>query len=180
MKKSTPVCPVCGSEKSLCGSCAVENLISNKDWNCNDFEKYSFLNQCIFCEGRHLCVKGANPDCIYRYGTNKIAAIEIKDQPENSIEYSVLVKKIKNYYNSSIEKKLCPTIFILLVSSIKNVDGGLYSLQSSCEYGLGKEGFSIGNEGRLFSLEDGLSHIDCRFFVAKCSDFSEDLFLKLL
>lgn len=180
MKKSTPVCSICNSEKSLCGCCEAENITSNKDWNCKEKNDYNFLNQCIFCEGKHLCSTGSNPDCIYKYNGNYVAAIEIKDQPENSIEYNILVKKIKNFYDKSIEQNLIPSVFILQISNAKNTDEGLYSLQDSCTYGLGNYGFSIGYGGTLFSSNENLAYIKCRFFVVKCAELTEDLFFQLL
>lgn len=180
MKKSTPVCPICKSERSLCGFCETENKLSNIKWSCKEKGLHSFLNQCIFCEGKHLCKKGANPDCIYIYKDKCVVAIEIKDQPENSIDYDNLVNKIKNYYDYATNKGLTPTSFILQLSSIKNAENGRWTLQESCKHGLGKRGLDIGQGDKLFSLFDGLSHINCKFFVVKCSDLTEDWFAQLL
>ncbi len=180
MKKSTPICPFCNSDKSLCGCCEAENIISDKNWYCKEKGHHAFLNQCIFCDGKHLCRNGANPDCIYKYNNECVIAIEIKDQPENSIDYDNLVNKIKNYYDYATNQGLTPSLFILQVSSIKNVENGLYTLQDSCEYGLGKRGLVIGQGDKLFSPFDELSHINCKFRVVKCSELTEDLFTQLL
>lgn len=180
MKKSTPICPFCNSDKSLCGCCEAENIISDKNWYCKEKGHHAFLNQCIFCAGKHLCRTGANPDCIYKYKDKYVVAIEIKDQHENSIDYNNLVKKIKNYYNCAVNQGLIPSLFILQISSIKNAEDGPYTLQGSCEYGLGTRGFTIGKNSKLFSDSEGLSHINCKFFVVKCSELTEDLFTQLL
>ena len=180
MQKSTPICSICNSERSLCTCCETENIVSDKNWHCEEKGCNSFLNQCIFCEGRHLCNRGANPDCIYRYKNDCVIAIEIKDQPENSIDYKNLVKKIKNYYNYAITQGLIPSLFVLQLSGLKNKYSEENELQESCEYGLGLYGLTVGQGKKLFGFYEESSHINCKFIVVKCPDFTETKFLEML
>jgi len=170
---------------SLCDCCKAENKKTPK-WNCKDNNSTPFIKNKTFYEGKCLCKKGCNADCVYKYAGCKVIAIETKSRPLCNIKedeeegYPNLVAKIENCYSCACNNKLTLVAFILQLSSIKNSSKQRFQLLAECERGLNANNFRIGKEGKLASKKAGLKNINVKFDIVKCKELNDKYFNKLL
>jgi hypothetical protein len=161
-------CSLC----SLCACCRNEN----PEVHCDHENATPFIRADVFYHGKCLCETGSNADCVYKYAEDKVISIEIKDQPENSIDYDVLVSKIVNCYKNACSKNLKLIMFILQLSNKKNSSAGKYQLLGACKYGLKMNKINTDKNGILYSREEPFKTLKVRFDIVKCKDFDETYF----
>lgn len=163
---------------SLCERCVAEN--NSSPTICNHRDSTPFLRERIFFRGNIICPKGTtHVDCIYKYSSNRIVGVEIKDQPVANIDKQ-LTNQIENLWTSSNSKKLKLQCCVLQISSRLNSGKEKYNILSTLEHLFNATGFKLRDEKGACYLCNRKKKIKIKFYVVKCKDLDEEKFRNFL
>lgn len=163
---------------SLCERCKAEN--NSSPTTCTHHASTPFLRAEIFFRGNIISPKGTpHVDCIYKYSSNRIIGIEIKDQPVANIDEQ-LINQIESLWTFSNSKKLKLQCCVLQISSRLNSGKEKYNILSTLEYLFNATGFKLRNKKDACYLCNRKKNIKIKFYVVKCKDIDEQKFRSFL